>query len=160
MSTALADPETITHDAAVQPVDALGFPAPGLIKIDAEGMELDILAGATNTLGQAKPFVILENFLDSETPENTYAAMDFLEQNNYRTFVPALEFLIVGRSVLATYGSNFTPLVERGGAPRLGLVEISGRRGFLLAGQLNLLGVHASRVEELWKLGISDFGKI
>lgn len=144
----------------VKPVDALDFPAPGMIKIDAEGMELDILAGAVNTLAQAKPFVILENFLDFEAPGKTYATIDLLEQNSYRTFVPALEFLIDGHPVLATYGSNFTPLVERGGTPRLGLVEISGGHRFLLPGQLNLLGVHASRVEELWKLGISDFGKI
>lgn len=144
----------------VKPVDTLNFSAPGLIKIDAEGMELDILVGAVDTLASAKPFVILENFLDWETPSKAYATMDFLEQNNYRTFVPALEFIIDGRAVLATYGSNFTSLIERGGVPRLGLVEVSSRRRFLLANQLNLLGVHASRVEDLWRLGISDFGKI
>ncbi len=144
----------------VKPVDALEFPAPGLIKIDAEGMELDILAGAARTLAEAKPFIVLENFLELEAPAKTYATIDFLAQKDYRVFVPTLEFSIEGRAVLATYGSNYTPLVERGGQPRLGLVEISSSHRFLLAGQLNLLGVHTSRTEELWKLGILNFGKM
>ena len=144
----------------VKPVDSLEFGEPGFIKIDAEGMELEILVGATRTLAEAKPFVVIENFLELEAPEKTYATMDFLEKNNYRTFVPVLEFSKNGSSMLLTYGRDYTPAVERGGQPRLGVVEVSARRRFLLGDQLNLLGVHSSRVEELWKLGVFDFGKM
>ena len=144
----------------VKPVDMMKFGQPGLIKVDAEGMELEILAGATRTLAEVKPFVVFENFLDFQEPEKTYASIQFLEQKDYRVFVPVLEFFLKGFSVLTTYGCDYTPIVEQGGQPRLGAVKVSASRRFLLGNQLNLLAVHVSRVEELWKAGIKDFGEM
>jgi len=144
----------------VKPIDALAFGQPGFIKIDAEGMELDILAGATRTLAEARPFVVLENFLDLPEPGKTCAPLQFLAQQNYRVFVPVLEFSLKGSPALMTYGRDYTPLVEQGGSPRLGAVELATQRRFLLGDQLNLLAVHASRVGELWQSGLTDFGKM
>lgn len=144
----------------VKPVDKLGLGQPGFMKIDAEGMELEILAGAIRTLAEAKPFVVIENFLDLESPEATYGPIDFLTANGYRVFVPALKFLRKGLPVLMTYGSDFTPIIERDGPPQLGVAEVTASRRFLLGEHLNLVGVHVSRVEELWGAGIIDLGKM
>lgn len=154
--TARGDGRTVP----VKPIDALNFGAPGMIKIDAEGMELEVLAGATRTLREAKPFVVFENFLDFEEPQKTYATLNFLEEYGYRLFMPVLEFSLDGAAWLMTYGLNYTPVIERGGVPRLGVVEASVRHRFLMGQHLNLLGVHRSRVEELWKAGIADMRQI
>ena len=148
------------HKIPVKPVDLLEFEPPGFMKIDAEGMELEVLMGARRTLANAKPFVVIENFLDFQAPRKTYAAMDFLREGGYRIFVPVLEFSLKGSPVLVTYGQDYTSIVKGAGQPKLGVVEISIQRRFLLGEQLNLLAVHASRIEELWKLGISDMGKM
>jgi FkbM family methyltransferase len=144
----------------VKPLDDLKFPTPGVIKIDAEGMELEVLAGASKTLTEGKPFIIFENFLNFTSPKSTYETMSFLAQKDYRLFVPALEFSVAGTSVLATYGRDYCSLVQQGGPPRLGVVETSGKLRFMLGDHLNLLAVPASRLEEFWSLGISDWGKI
>jgi FkbM family methyltransferase len=144
----------------VKPVDALELGPPGFMKIDAEGMELDILQGAVGTLAQARPFVVLENFLDYAAPEKTYGMMDFLSQNDYRIFLPVLEFAQNNTSVLLTYDQDYAASIERAGPPRLGVVEVFTPRRFLLGLHVNLLGVPAANVDELWKAGILDFGKM
>lgn len=144
----------------VKPLDNLNFARPGFIKIDAEGMEQEILAGATRTLAEDKPFVVLENFLDYEDASKTYAPIQFLIEHDYHVFIPVLDFSIKGSSVLATYAWNYTALVSCNGAPRLGVVELSIQRRFLLGQQLNLLAVHVSKIQEFWNTGIKDFGKM
>lgn len=50
---------TLTIESDVIPVDDLDL-APSIIKIDAEGFNLDVLLGAQQTLQGARPFVIVE----------------------------------------------------------------------------------------------------
>ncbi len=45
----------------IVPLDAWGFPKVRLIKIDVEGMECDVLEGATDTMGRLKPLLFVEN---------------------------------------------------------------------------------------------------
>jgi len=144
----------------VKPVDTLGFGSPGFLKIDAEGMEMEVLAGAVRTLAEAKPFVVIENFLDFEAPEKTYGAMDFLDKHNYRIFLPVLEFRGKDSSILLTYDRDYAASIGRNGQPRLGVVEVSTSRRFLLGNHLNFLGVHDENVDELWPAGIINFGKM
>ena len=37
-----------------------GLPQPGLVKIDVEGAECDVLAGATSTLSASRPLLMIE----------------------------------------------------------------------------------------------------
>lgn len=144
----------------VKTVDSLDFGPFGFVKIDAEGMELDILTGASNTLAKARPFVVLENFVDFEEPAKTYATIEFLREINYRVFLPVLEFSVGSHKFLATYGRDYTPIVEHSGPPQLGVIEVNPRLRFLLGDHLNLLGVHEARIEDLWKAGILNIGGV
>ena len=45
----------------VTPLDALALPSCNLLKIDVEGWEADVLAGARETIGRCRPIIYLEN---------------------------------------------------------------------------------------------------
>ncbi len=49
------------EDAAVITLDSLNLPAARLIKIDVEGMEIDVLRGAKATIERCRPLLYLEN---------------------------------------------------------------------------------------------------
>jgi FkbM family methyltransferase len=50
-----------TYNVPVTPVDDLGLQRCNLIKIDVEGMEKDVLQGATGTIRQFKPILYVED---------------------------------------------------------------------------------------------------
>lgn len=54
-------------------LDDLALPEPQLIKIDVEGHERAVLAGASNMLQRARPFVIFEDWLDH--PKDHFAQL-------------------------------------------------------------------------------------
>src|SRR5260370_29190698 len=49
-------------------IDSLALPSCHLIKIDVEGMELDVLEGATGTLQQLRPLLYVENDQPAKSP--------------------------------------------------------------------------------------------
>lgn len=49
------------HRGTVQIGDELGLPAPDIIKIDVEGVELRVVKGFIETINASKPLVIVEN---------------------------------------------------------------------------------------------------
>ena len=46
--------------AELRAIDDLAFPQVDLIKIDVEGFELEVLAGATQTLRRDQPLIVME----------------------------------------------------------------------------------------------------
>ena len=58
---------------------------PDLIKIDAEGAELEVLRGATTTLREARPIVTIE-VGDTETDKHSRAAIEYAEELGYSPF--------------------------------------------------------------------------
>ena len=135
-------------------LDSLGADKPLFIKIDAEGMELEIMRGAAQTMKQAKPFIVFENFLEGDDIAKTCAPVEFLRAQDYRIFIPALRFQVQGRAVAVSYGHDYNSFFAADPAPVLCLYELKDAERFLLGRQLNLLGVHAGRVEEMWAGGI------
>jgi FkbM family methyltransferase len=61
----------------VRPIDDLWLPACHLIKIDVEGMERQVLAGATQTIGRHRPFLYVEDDRPDRSAE-LRAALDAL----------------------------------------------------------------------------------
>jgi len=139
----------------VTTLDEFNAPQPDFIKIDAEGMELDILKGATRLMRDAKPFLVFENFADHQAPAETLLPIEFLHANDYKVFIPVLRFNINHTTLLASYGSDYNSLFESNAYPTLHLVKLNPEKRFLFARQLNLLGVHASRVSDLQACGLS-----
>ena len=63
-------------------LDSLGLPACHLIKLDVEGMELDVLLGATDTIGRCAPLIYSENDRQDRSP----ALIQQLQALGYRCF--------------------------------------------------------------------------
>ena len=74
----------IEHQVTVRKIDSLKIENIGLIKIDVEGAEIEVLKGAQNTIDDQKPNLIIENeIIRSETPELLFK---FMKNINYSAF--------------------------------------------------------------------------
>lgn len=68
------------EDVPVVPLDQLEVSKAKLIKIDVEGMELDVLAGAKATLARCRPILYVEN----DRAEKAEALVARLQEDGYR----------------------------------------------------------------------------
>jgi FkbM family methyltransferase len=68
------------EDVAVVALDQVELPKARLIKIDVEGMELDVLAGARATLARCRPILYVEN----DRADKSEALVAQLLQDGYR----------------------------------------------------------------------------
>ena len=58
---ALAPADAPGVKVRVRPIDGLGFPELGLLKIDVEGFEPQVLRGARQTIARCRPLIYVEN---------------------------------------------------------------------------------------------------
>jgi hypothetical protein len=58
------------------------------------------------------------------------------------------------------YGGNFNDLLAQDPKPQLGLLEVTPQNRFFLPQQLNLLGAHTTKIEELWGADIVDLNEL
>ena len=63
-------------------LDSLDLPACHLLKVDVEGMELDVLRGAADTIRRHAPVIYAENDRDDRSP----ALIEHLQTLGYRCF--------------------------------------------------------------------------
>lgn len=73
-------------------LDSLGPKRVDLIKIDVEGMEEEVLAGAADILQRSKPIVVAE-FIKSDK----LGLRSFLESHDYRVFELRMDFVAIHR---------------------------------------------------------------
>ncbi len=74
----------IKHQVNIHKIDTLKIENIGLIKIDVEGAELDVLEGALQTLKEQKPNLIVENEINrTSKPELLF---QFMKNINYSAF--------------------------------------------------------------------------
>jgi FkbM family methyltransferase len=71
-------------------VDGFGLPRLDLMKVDVEGMELEVLEGARRTIGQFHPILVVENLKADKTALNRY-----LDEYGYRQFVLGLNIVAI-----------------------------------------------------------------
>lgn len=81
--------ETVPVVRLDEDIAAKGLPKPEFIKVDVEGMELDVLKGAEKTLLSCRPTLFLEMHGETmkEKREKTAAVVDFLLKSGYRDIV-------------------------------------------------------------------------
>jgi len=73
-------------------LDSFNLPRLDLLKIDVEGMELDVLAGATQCLAEKRPIIFVEVL---KTDAN--ALRGLLENQGYGVYPSGLNFLAIGK---------------------------------------------------------------
>lgn len=125
-STASLAPEAHTRlrrrvaEASVEPLDQvgrkLGLPGPDFIKIDVEGMEAEVLAGAAGTLRRWQPDLLIEihgtGRRGRQDQANRVALL--LTRLGYRlTHVESQLAITPGRAAVATAGHLFGHCVSR-----------------------------------------------
>jgi FkbM family methyltransferase len=71
-------------------IDALQLERIDFIKIDVEGMELEVLTGSRTSIAKHKPVMLIES-IKTDKPE----LMKFLESNNYKTFPVGINILAI-----------------------------------------------------------------
>jgi FkbM family methyltransferase len=86
-----ADPTT--NEVVCVTLDSFNLPRVDLIKIDVEGMELDVLAGAVNLIRRCAPVLIVE-FVKSDKDKLRAT----LEGNSYGVFEFGMNFVAVHKS--------------------------------------------------------------
>lgn len=64
------------------PIDGMGLKACHFVKIDVEGMELDVLRGAGETIAKHKPIIYVENDREADSP----ALIEHIMKSGYRLF--------------------------------------------------------------------------
>jgi FkbM family methyltransferase len=62
------------------------LPIPDIIKIDAEGLDLEVLKGASNFLGKTEVFLVEAGVNNKLIPNNIADVIDFMFKNGYRLF--------------------------------------------------------------------------
>lgn len=81
-----------TRELPCLTLDSLGLKRVDLIKIDVEGMEKEVLAGAADILRRSKPIVVAE-FIKSDKS----ALRSFLETFDYRVFELRMDLVAIHR---------------------------------------------------------------
>jgi hypothetical protein len=144
----------------VKRLDDLDFPKPIMLKIDAEGMEADVLAGGTKLLETACPFVLFESWLNYDSPKQTLASLEILRSHGYRLFLPVLMFSKDDKTVMTTYGVDPEALFDSDSEPKLGLFEVTTANRYLFAPLLNILAVPPTRIAEIWAAGCVNLNDV
>jgi FkbM family methyltransferase len=147
------------QEIMVKRLDDLGLPTPQVIKIDAEGMEADILAGGATLLKNSQPFILFENFLDYTSPNRTFEPLQWLRGHGYQLLVPVLLFTVKGQTVMMTYGVDPGVLISADPNPKIGLFEVTPENRYLIGLQLNILAVPKAKMAWLWTAGFINLNE-
>lgn len=126
--------------------DVQGTGRVDLIKIDAEDHELEVLAGAKETIERDRPFIIMENWIAVEKPETTIMPLELINSYGYVLFAPFWSGL--NRK---SGGNYYSPIRSQVNNPdrTISLISIDSNTRFSLWPAINIFAVHKSRVAEI-----------
>lgn len=62
------------------------LPTPDLIKIDAEGIDLEVLKGASTFFGKTEVFLVEAGVVSKKNPNSISNVIKFMDENGYRLF--------------------------------------------------------------------------
>ncbi len=116
---------------------------PSIIKIDAEGSEMDILKGASDVISSSRPMIIFENWTDITKPQESLRPLSFLSERGYFFFNPAW---IVDSSIIPGNRALFMP-----GEKKLILKQFFAEERLLFSEKINCIACPKERVAEYLK---------
>jgi FkbM family methyltransferase len=122
---------------------------PDVIKMDVEDHEYEALSGATKTLKNAKPYIIVESWLTPSQPRRTLRALELLESHSYALYQPCWRVSTTDGDVI------FPELGGRLPGPdcKLALVPFPSEQRFMLSQQMNVFACPKGRESDLTSLG-------
>jgi FkbM family methyltransferase len=112
----------------VVPIDALGLRRCALIKVDVEGMETKVIAGARETIARCRPALFLEN----DTVERSREVLESVEAIGYKAFwhiagyFSPKNFFANGENVFARYQPQANVLCVPKECAFTGLTAVDG----------------------------------
>ncbi len=112
----------------VVPLDELGLQRCALIKVDVEGMEAKVLAGAKETIARCRPALFLEN----DTVERSREVLEAVEALGYKAFwqiagyFSPKNFFANGENVFARFQPQANVLCVPKECPFQGLIPAEG----------------------------------
>lgn len=77
------DLEVVTLDSFIE---LKKVPAPDLLKIDAEGLDIEVLKGAKSIIGVTEVIMIEAGVLNSIIPNNIAVVINYMKENGYELF--------------------------------------------------------------------------
>ena len=130
-----------TESVAVAQLDSLELGPPDVVKIDVEGHEAAVLAGASETLRVHRPAVVFESLTHGDEPARTLEPFRILQEAGYVFFQSAWAADWKG-------GRYFVP-EDIGLNGMLALRPVSGEDRFLMGRVTNVLGWPVERIDAL-----------
>lgn len=132
-------------DVEAIPLDDLLDESPDVIKIDAEGYEAEVLAGADRLLRELRPCLIFESWKNKNNVAETMRPLDYLSERDYSFFQPAFLKQTKSGVLPLLYGEywDLEPEME------LVLISFEVEQRFLMQRQINVLAVPKEKVEEM-----------
>lgn len=67
-------------------ISANGLPIPDLVKIDAEGLDLEVLEGASELMGHTEVFMVEAGIVNKAFANNLHDLVRYMDQKGYRLF--------------------------------------------------------------------------
>jgi FkbM family methyltransferase len=120
---------TPTQEAVVLlTLDGIGFPRVDLLKIDVEGMELDVLIGAEKLIDRHRPYIYIEN----DRRDKSAALITWLQEQQYELYwhLPPLfsskNFAGVKENVFPSIVSVNMLCLPKSGMDSFGLRRVKG----------------------------------
>ncbi len=127
-------------------LDSMDISSPTLMKIDVQFHEDAVINGAKQTILKHKPYIIFENCLDFYNPNQTLRPMWALEKLGYRFFFPCwVDSSGKNEYIIPTEADKNDFMSEN-----LTLLPIDASSRFSYRDQINILGCHKDKINELF----------
>jgi FkbM family methyltransferase len=144
----LASLESQTSESGgvkVARLDSLKLTPPTVMKIDAEGSEAAVLAGASGVINKHRPYVIFESWRNIAEPDRALQPWVMLRQWGYVFYHPAW---VQRHEKLPPFLAS-DKVILNSNEEMLALVPLSLEERFLHQDQVNVLACPAERVSDL-----------
>jgi FkbM family methyltransferase len=127
-------------------LDSLDISPPTLIKIDVQYHEEAVIRGAKRIISKHKPYIIFENCLNFFNTKQTFGPLIELEKLGYRFYFPCWVDSSGKNEILMPTEADQNDYMS----DTLALMPIDTSKRFTYRDQINILGCHEDKLNELF----------